>query len=174
MASTKTSLTSTQQKTDMVAEHEQPSFLEDFHNLVQRRAYALFEDDGYTEGNDLTHWLKAEDEFVIHPAIHESASAFTLKVSLGANSADRVKVFSDENRAVISANTSREETSKDSASSETASAYYSVRWPEPVDPNTATAQMNDGVLTLTAQKASKGEQTASTTTTSSDEKSKSA
>lgn len=154
MASTKTSLTNAQQKTDMVPEHEQPSFLQDFHTLVQQHAYALFERDGHEDGHALSHWLQAEDQFLIHPAIHEEAGTFTLKVSLPAKSADRVKVFSDENRAIISADAKREETLKNgTATSESASAYHSVLWPARVDPNTATAQFDDGILTLTARKA---------------------
>lgn len=161
MASAKTSLANTQEKTEIVSQQELPSFLEHFHNLLRRRAYALFEHDGYVDGNDLTHWLQAEEELLMHPAAHEVADWFTLKVSLPATSEDRVKVFCEENRAIISADTTREETFKDRTESESESAYYSVRWPERVDPNTATVQFEDGMLTLTARKAESGERAAS-------------
>jgi HSP20 family molecular chaperone IbpA len=161
MASAKTSLANTQEKTELVSEQERHSFLEHFRNLLQRRAYALFEQDGYADGNDLTHWLQAEEELLMHPAVHEAAGWFTLKVSLPATPVDHVKVFCEENRAIISADTTREETFRDRTESEIDSAYYSVRWPERVDPNTATAQFEDGMLTLTAQKVESGERAAS-------------
>jgi HSP20 family molecular chaperone IbpA len=175
MASAKTSLANTQEKTGIVSEQERPSFLQHFTNLIQRRAYDLFERDGCADGNDLTHWLQAEDELVMHPAVHEAAGWFTLKVPVPATSEDRVKVFCEEDRAIISADSTREKTFKDGMERKSESAYYSVRWPEYVDPNTATAQFfKDGMLTLTARKAESGERAASSAPAEGNEKAKSA
>jgi HSP20 family molecular chaperone IbpA len=174
MASTKTSLTTTQEKTEIIPEQERPSFVQEFYDLVQRRAYHLFEQDGHADGKDVEHWLQAEDEFMMHPAVHDAAGWFTLKVSLPAESSDHVKIFSDGHQAIISANAKREETTEDGAAAQSASAYYSVRWPECVDPHTAKAQFKNGVLTLTARKAESGESTLSNTAASGNEKANSA
>jgi HSP20 family molecular chaperone IbpA len=138
-------------KPEIVREDQKTGFLDEFRGLVSRRAYDLFEQFGRSDGNDISHWLQAENELVtMLPEVQEAGGSYQVNVSIPGMSADKIKVYAGEDRAVISA----EDISRTSeGATEERQSYYMVRWPESIDPDTCNAQIENGRLTLTAQKA---------------------
>ena len=142
--------TATARKPEIVREDQKTGFLDEFRGLVSRRAYDLFEQFGRSDGNDISHWLQAENELVTTlPEVREAGGGYKLNVSIPGMPPDKIKVYVGENRAIISA----EDISKTGDTSEERQSYYMVRWPQSVDPDTCNAQIENGKLTLTAQKA---------------------
>ncbi len=138
-------------KPEIVREDAKTEFLDEFRSLVSRRAYDLFERFGRSDGNDVSHWLQAENELVTTlPEVKDAGGSYKVNVSIPGMAADKIKVYASEERALISA----EDSSKTAdGATEERQSYYMVRWPETVDPDTFNAQIENGRLTLTAQKA---------------------
>ncbi len=137
----------------IVSGEKKDEFLEEFRNRVSKRAYELFEQLGRVDGDDLSHWLRAEDELCLRlPEVQQSGAWYTVSAPVVAVPADRIKVSVDGDQALISAeNGSCRGASADSR--EYSSTYYAVRWPENVSPETASAYLKNGTLTLVARKA---------------------
>lgn len=142
--------TSTARRPEIVREDQKTGFLDEFRGLVSRRAYDLFEQFGRSDGNDIAHWLQAENELVTTlPEVREAGGSYKVNVSIPGMAPEKIKVYVGEERAVISA----EDISKMGDTTEERHAYYMVRWPQSIDPDTCNAQIENGKLTLTAQKA---------------------
>ena len=137
----------------IVSGAKKDAFLEEFRGLVSKRAYELFEELGRVDGNDLSHWLRAEDELCVRlPEVQQSGAWYTVSAPVVGVPVDRIKVSVDDGRALISAEKgSRERASNESG--EYSSTYYEVRWPESVNPETASAYLKNGTLTVVARKA---------------------
>lgn len=143
---------------EIVSGDGRQGFIERYRNAVARRAYDIFERYGHNHGNDVSHWLQAEQEVALTlPEVRESGGTYSVDLALPGISAEQVKVFAHDDRAVILAEstTNRKESGEDV--SETVSTYYMIRWPEETDPDSANAQLENGRLTLTARKANGGE-----------------
>jgi HSP20 family molecular chaperone IbpA len=126
--------------------------LDEFNNLVARRAYERFDRDGRVDGNDLSHWLEAENELVpLLPYVRDLPDSFTANVSLSEVSTENVKVCAAEDRAIVYAENRAADGSGQTQSIE--SNYYLIRWPEPVDASSCTAELEKGDLTLQVRKA---------------------
>jgi HSP20 family molecular chaperone IbpA len=144
------------ERVEVVSGEESPQFLDHFNSLIARRAYDLFEQCGRIDGADVTHWLQAENELVtLLPEVREANGAFTVNLPLPGFSANQVKIWANENRALISADNSSNAASGDTQQS--ALIYYMVRWPENVEPNSFDARLENGELRLTARKAQPSE-----------------
>ena len=143
-------------KPELVPENERASFLDQFYGLVSDRAYSLFETSGGLHGDDVAHWLQAETELSALPDVQESGEAYTVSIRILGIPADQIKVCATEERAIVSAQSSSSEEnaaqSNDSFLQEQRSLYYVVRWPESVDPETCSAELENGKLTLSARK----------------------
>lgn len=137
----------------IVSGYKKNALLEEFRSLVSRRAYELFEQLGRVDGNDLSHWLRAEDELCVRlPEVQQSGAWYTVSAPLVGVPADRIKVSIDDDHALISAEKSLHEHASDDRP-EYSSTYYEVRWPESVSPETASAYLKNGTLTVVARKA---------------------
>lgn len=144
---------SSTERAAIVSGDTKDAFLDGFRTLVARRAYELFEELGRVDGNDLSHWLRAEDELCVRlPEVHESGAWYTVSAPLVGVPADHVKVSVEDRGALISAEKTLDRGS-DSNMREMSSMYYAVRWPEDVKPETASAYLKDGTLTVVARKA---------------------
>jgi HSP20 family molecular chaperone IbpA len=153
---------------EIVSGDGRQGFLERYRNAVSRRAYDIFERHGHNHGNDVSHWLQAEQELALTlPEVRESAGTYSVELALPGVSAEQVKVCAHEDRAVVAAEstTNRKESGEDAT--ETVSTYYMVRWPEETDPDTTRAQLDSGRLTLTTRKANAGQTTSKASTFSS-------
>jgi HSP20 family molecular chaperone IbpA len=128
------------------------AFLGAFRDLVSKRAYRAFEEMGRADGDDLSHWLRAEEEVCMRlPEVRQSGAWYAVSASVRVP-ADRIRISVDEDAALISADT--EVRDGESQERESVSKYYAIRWPESVNPQTASAYLKNGTLTLVARKAS--------------------
>lgn len=126
--------------------------LDEFNNLVARRAYERFDQDGRVDGNDLSHWLEAENELAPPlPPVRELADSFVANISLPDISVENIKVYATEDRAILYAGNSSADGAGRTQSTE--STYYMIRWPEPADTSSCTAELENGNLTLQVRKA---------------------
>ena len=141
----------------IVSGETKDAFLNGFRDRVAKRAYELFEKLGRTDGNDLSHWLRAEDELCVRlPQVQESGAWYTVSAPLVGVPADHVRVSVEDRGALISAEKSEIRGTSDAKEEEVSSVCYAVRWPESVSPETASAYLKNGTLTLVARKAAAG------------------
>ncbi len=142
----------------IISAEKKEEFLEGFRNSVAKRAYELFEELGCVDGNDLSHWLRAEDELCVRlPEVHESGAWYTVSAPLVGVPADHIKVSIEDGGALISAEKTMKHDMSGAEATELSSMYYAVRWPESVSPETASAYLKNGTLTLVARKAGAAE-----------------
>jgi HSP20 family molecular chaperone IbpA len=140
-------------KPEILSGEHGSGFLDEFNNLVARRAYDLFEQDGRMDGNDLAHWLDAEKHLAAPlPDVRESVDSFTATISLPVVAARNAKVYATEDRAIVYAEKDLPG-SADGPYQNRESTYYMIRWPEIVDPATCSAEIDDQNLTITVRKA---------------------
>jgi hypothetical protein len=140
-------------KAEILSYEEARRFLNDFNDLVSRRAYELFDRDGQTDGNDVAHWLQAEQELASHLLeVRSSSGSFSCSLRLSEPALGGVKVYATEDRAIIYSESS-EQNDSDGLYESSRATYYMVRWPEIVDPASCRAELSEDVLTVTARKA---------------------
>lgn len=140
---------------NIVLGERKDALLGEFRDLVSKRAYELFEQLGHIDGNDLSHWLRAEDELCIKiPEVQQSGAWYTVSAPVVGVPADHIKVSVEDGGALISAEKGFDESR---GSREHTSIYYSVRFPESVNPETASAYLKNGTLTIVARKAGASE-----------------
>lgn len=142
---------------NVVSGKRKDALLGEFRGQVSKRAYELFEQLGRIDGNDLSHWLRAEDELCMKiPEVQQSGVWYTVSAPVVGVPADHIKVCVENGGALISAEKTSEE-GESGGSDEYASMYYSVRFPESVNPETASAYLKNGTLTIVARKAGASE-----------------
>lgn len=138
---------------NIVAGQKKDALLGEFRDLVSKRAYELFEQLGREHGDDLSHWLRAEDELCVRiPEVRQSGVWYTVSAPVVGVPADHIKVSVEDGGALISAEKGPDE-GEPGRGREYTSTYYSVRFPESVNPETASAYLKNGTLTLVARKA---------------------
>lgn len=127
---------------------------------IARRAYQLFEADGFPAGRDLEHWLRAESE-LLHPvpvSIRESESALTVQAEAPGFSAADLQIGVEPRRVTISGKRETKEESRKGKSiyqEQTASEIFRViALPAEIDTAKAAATLNNGIIELTLPKAS--------------------
>jgi hypothetical protein len=119
---------------EILSREDGRAFLDEFNNLVARRAYDLFEQEGRSDGNHLAHWLDAEKELATAlPEVRDSADSFTAVISLPEASGGTAKVYATEDRAIVYVE-KYAPGSGDGEYESRESTYYMIRWPEIVDP----------------------------------------
>jgi HSP20 family molecular chaperone IbpA len=120
------------------------------------RAYELYQREGNRWGQDLRHWLQAESElFLTGPEIRESSAWFTINVALNGFEASEVEVSVEPQYAIIAAEKKQASATERGGSSDDLeqTVFTRANWPDAVDPNTASAYLKNGVLTLTVKRA---------------------
>jgi HSP20 family molecular chaperone IbpA len=138
-------------KPEIVSQEGGRGLLDEFNRRVARRAYERFDQDGRVDGNDLSHWFEAENEVAPPlPSVRELADSFVANILLPEVSGENVKVYTTEDRAIVCA---ENRSADDGRNQSPESIYYMIRWPEPVDISSCTADMDDGNLTLQIRKA---------------------
>lgn len=139
-------------KPEIVSQEGGRGLLNEFNNRVARRAYERFDQEGRVDGNDLSHWLEAENELAPPlPSVRELADSFVAKIFLPEVSGENVKVYTTEDRTIVCAeNRSADDAGRNQSRELT---YYMIRWPESVDISSCTADMANGNLTLQIRKA---------------------
>jgi len=124
-------------------------------NEVRCRAYELFESRGREVGRDVDDWLQAEREVMGQStaALSEKDGAIELELELPSYKPSEVEVTATADEVVIHAE-SKQESSNEIRSSE---IFRRFVLPEPIDVEQAKATLEEGVLRISAAKASRTE-----------------
>jgi len=142
---------------NIVSGDKKDALLGEFRDMVSKRAYELFVQLGRVDGDDLTHWFRAEDELCVKiPEVQQSGAWYTVSAPVVGVPADHIKVSVEDGGALISAEKGSDE-SQSGENRQYTSTYYSVRFPESVSPETASAYLKNGTLTIVARKAGASE-----------------
>jgi len=124
------------------------------------RAYDLYQQEGNRDGEDLRHWLQAESEILSNvPEIRESSSWFTVNIPLKGFVPSEVQVSVGARSALVVAEREQISNSEAGRFSDVfeQAIYTRAKWPTDVDPDTASAYLKNGVLTLTVKRATPSE-----------------
>jgi HSP20 family molecular chaperone IbpA len=130
------------------------------NDRIAGRAYDLYRQEGNRHGEDMRHWLQAESEILSSvPEIRESSSWFTVNVPLKGFVPSEVQVSVEPRLALIIAEKQQVSGSEPGRSSDVfeQAVFTSAKWPTDVDPDTASAYLKNGVLTLTVKRATPSE-----------------
>jgi HSP20 family molecular chaperone IbpA len=130
--------------------------LDRLHQVISRRAYDLFRNGGTLWGNALTDWLTAERELISKPAVElrQKDNQFEVLAALPGVEAKDLDVQITPDDVLIKAETSHEHAADAGkvhvCEFEGGKIFRSVHFPEKIDPNSAKAEYQNGVLRLTA------------------------
>jgi len=126
---------------------------------VACRAYDLYQLDGAQHGKHLRHWLQAESEILGEvPEIRESGCWYTVNVPLRGFSASEVQVSVEPRRAIVAAEKQEVTPSEPGRASDVLerAIFMTAKWPAEVDPETASAYLKNGIMTLTVKRCTPG------------------
>ena len=123
---------------------------------IAARAYELYEQTGCSHGEDLGHWLQAESEVCTRVSeVRESSSWFTVNIPVSGFTAADLRISLEPTHALIAAE--KDGTSDGGQSASTNSSqrtiFLLVKWPNDVDPTTASAYLQNDTINLTAKRA---------------------
>jgi HSP20 family protein len=130
--------------------------IEKMKEQITKRAYEIFEGKGRECGHDLEHWLQAERELVWAPPmeVEEGDREVKVKISTPGVDAQDLDVELAPQGLVVEAETKDEEEDEAGCrTTKTARLFRSLCFSKEVDPDSANAELKDGVLTLTAKVA---------------------
>ena len=146
------------------------SFLEDLRNLAERirhRAFEIFEHRGSADGSDLDDWLQAEREMTWAPEseLKESGGRFELEIAVPGFEEKDLNVTALQDAVVVRAEASHsyEKTEHGVHRTEYGERSLLRRFdlPGPIDVDKVSANLDHGVLKLSAPKAVAGQASAS-------------
>ena len=114
---------------------------------VRTRAYEIFERRGGTPGLDLEDWFQAESELFLLPQVQlsETDSEVRLTALVSGYNANDLSVTAQPNVILIQGSASSEQGGK--------ALYRRFEFGASLDTNAVTATLENGALTVTAQKA---------------------
>lgn len=99
-----------------------------------------------------TGFVAEEEACMRLSEVQQSGAWYAVSASVAGVPAGRIRISVDEDAALISADT--EANDAESQERESVSKYFAIRWPESVNPQTASAYLKNGTLTLVARKTS--------------------
>ena len=128
---------------------------------ISRRAYEIFEGNGYVPGHDLDDWFQAEKE-LLHPAhvdVKESEDALSIRAEVPGFNEKELAINVVPGRLVISGRreTKKEEKKGKTVYSETCANQIMrvIELPAEVQAEKATATLKDGIVELNLPRAAK-------------------
>jgi HSP20 family molecular chaperone IbpA len=130
--------------------------IEKVRDRITKRAYEIFEGCGREADHDLDHWLQAERELVWTPPIEVEASDREIKVKISTPGIDAKNLDIEVAPRGLVVEAESEDEEEDEAGGRTvkrAKLFRSLSFEREIDPNSAKAELKDGVLTLTAKVA---------------------
>lgn len=133
--------------------------VQQLHDLIERRAFELFNGNGRTFGHDLEDWFKAESELLhpVHIDVAESDGDLRIRAEVPGFTANELEVSVEPRRVTISGKRETKEERKDQKTIYTErcsdQVLRVVDLPEAVDADKASAKLKDGVLELTMPRA---------------------
>ena len=131
---------------------------EEIYHSIARRAFEIFESSGRVSGRDHEDWLKAEAELLhpVHLDIAESDEAVTVRAEVPGFSAKELEIRLAPRRLAITGKrqTKQEQSTENTIYSERCvdQVFRLVELPAEVNPEKATATLNEGILQLAIPK----------------------
>ena len=128
---------------------------------ISRRAYEIFEGNGYALGHDLDHWFQAEKELLhpVHVELKDSEDALSIKAEVPGFNEKELAINVEPRRLVISGKreTKREEKNGRTVYSETCANQIMrvIELPAEVQAEKAIAALKDGIVELNLPKVVK-------------------
>lgn len=135
------------------------------YDLIAKRAYEIFENDGHVAGRDLDHWFRAETELFhpVHVELTDSDHALALHVEVPGYRAEQLEVSVDPRRVLIIGKREIHERSKknkviyvDHCSDR---IFRTLDLPVEIDTSKTVATFRDGVFELIMPKVTETEKT---------------
>ncbi len=133
-------------------------------DAIARRAFEIFEQDGWQLGHDLENWFQAESE-LFHPVfldISETGNALTVKAEIPGFAEKDIKISLEPRRLTITGKRETREEKKEKKTLYTEQRsneiFRVVDLPKEVDPTASgvKATYDQGVLTVTLPEAPSG------------------
>jgi HSP20 family molecular chaperone IbpA len=124
-----------------------------------RRAYDFFRDRGGELGRDIDDWLHAESKVLrfVPMEVAEKDGTLQIMAEIGVFKPEEIEISVDGQALMISGESTRTEEKTDKnvlyTDFESDRFFRKVMLPTPVDTNKATAEVKNGVLTITFPKA---------------------
>jgi len=122
---------------------------------VRQRAYELFESRGCTEGSALNDWLTADNDLLIVPEsdLIDTDSRFELQIAMPGFDANDIEVNALPDALIVRAN-KHEQVEGDARFCDIVEKrlFRKFELPAPIDVDNVTANLDKGVLNLTAPK----------------------
>jgi hypothetical protein len=126
--------------------------LEVAQNLKKRiseRAYELYDNAGRPQGRHEEDWLQAEREVLQRlTQVRESGSWVIANLYVPNIPAEGFRLLISEERALVEVEEPAATRKPAAGCREQQFSFYTVHWPAPVDPATASAYVKNGTLTL--------------------------
>jgi HSP20 family protein len=128
------------------------------YEAISRRAYELFERDGGTHGNDITHWMEAEKEFLqpVTVNMEETDDEIVLRAEVPGFTSSDLEVSAEPRRVTISGkHESRIENKEGEAQyveQRSDEIFRTLDLPVEVIATKVTASLKDGVLNVVLPK----------------------
>jgi HSP20 family molecular chaperone IbpA len=130
--------------------------IEQLHEAISRRAYDLFRQQGDGWSDPVKDWLEAERELVSKPAIEvrRKNGAVEIVAAVPGIEAKDLDVQITPEDVLIKGTNTHQHTARDGDVSacefSTGQIFRSIHLPEAVNPDTAKAQLKNGMLAITA------------------------
>jgi Protein of unknown function (DUF2934) len=119
---------------------------DEIQRRVAEKAYQLFQNGDHAPGHDVDHSLTAEKEVLKRVSeVRESGPWVIVNLEVLHAPADGVAILMDDSRAIIAIGEPQEARKRPLGGM---LSYFCAEWPGKVAPETASAYVNDGVLTL--------------------------
>lgn len=131
------------------------------HDAIARRAYELFENEGCLDGNDVRHWLEAEEEILCSVPIttEESDAEIVVRAEVPGFTANELEVDAESRRLTISGKRQSKNETKEGKSVTTEESSVeilrSIDLASDVDASKVSASLKDGVLTVQLPKTAR-------------------
>jgi HSP20 family protein len=129
------------------------------YDLIAKRAFEIFNNNGRWFGTELSDWLQAESEILhpVHLEISETDDALNVRAEVPGFTAKELNIQVEGNRLTIAGkHESKEETTKGKTIYSERCAkeiLRSVDLPLAVDPTKVNAQLMNGILNIDLPKA---------------------
>src|SRR6185312_14979001 len=135
-------------------------YMKELSNKISERAFCIFEESGSSEGHSLEDWLKAESEFLtpVRVDISETASDLILKAAVPGFSENNLEVVAEPDHLFITGKLETQNEDKKNkkiiySESIASEIFRIVNLPVPIDSAKVTAELQNGILEVTMQKA---------------------
>ena len=129
------------------------------YDAIARRAYDLFEQEGRVDGNDVRHWLQAEQEFLfpVPLDLEENAGDLVVRASVPGFTAGELEVNVEPRRVIITGKRESKKETKGGESQLTEESSEEIMrtldLPCDVDAGKVSATLKEGVLSVFLPKA---------------------